>query len=526
MEKRSTIILVPTLKNHINTYRYGELVNSIEQYRLIELTDLGTHRQHRGMDFIQKLWKLRSIYLSIWVFSSIFLLSIKSFAVIDPLTVVVENASAWRRPTLQATNPDSGVVGGGLSGNIKIFGGIMGSAATCAGIATCNNCIANNTPCNVRRITPNTELMIRFRTDNASVITPTSELFFLIGNQKLTPIQDPSKTTLSGIAVNAELSISIRWGDLCPYIEAGSDCSTSVANKSIQFGISTSGDLTLEESLTIELSVLGDPTGNAVYQYTTLCGPGMTGNFAYKGFCWASIKRGDEKVYIEDDVSDEYYNQGPPELKGKYAALRVFYAEGDIDQNINFDAVVNSSSSYKDFGFTIEGNVPTLNDRSITGLSNGQGYYFMFANVDEAENVFYFSNPAELSLGANKMYYTAIPMEVSGALEGEECFVATAAYGSPLAPQLGILRAFRDQFLKTNKWGQWFVEKYYIYGPSLAQKIKRHDSARAVVRGALGPVVMAAQWMILHGLKSFILFSFIGFISGFLIVRRMIRDYE
>jgi hypothetical protein len=45
------------------------------------------------------------------------------------------------------------------------------------------------------------------------------------------------------------------------------------------------------------------------------------------------------------------------------------------------------------------------------------------------------------------------------------CFIATAAYGSPMAQDVKLLRAFRDQYLLTNEPGHKFVELYYSVSP-------------------------------------------------------------
>lgn len=443
---------------------------------------------------------------------------------IDPQLVEVFNASGWKRPVVQSTTPGTGT-GGGTSGNLIVYGGIMGPV--CTGETTCNNCVGDNMPCNANRISPTSLLKFRFKTDNASAIAAGSKLFFLVNS---TVQLLPDSGTSTDISVNADLYITIEWGRLCEALGSDRSCSVATGSKSIQFGISTTGDTTLEESITVEVTILGDSTGSA--QYVTNCKPELGGIDAPKmGFCWVQLKRGDEKVYIDEEL---YYGTGFNSTPdgGKYTALRVYFAEGpETGDNLTFPTVVNSSSDFKDLTFTMNGEVPTLDNNKITGLKNGTRYYFMFANVDEAGNVMYFSNytpssnpifPAYLDYN----FHSMMPEEVSGALEGKECFIATAAYGSPMAPQLDILRTFRDQFLKTNALGRWLVKKYYIYGPKWAKKIKQRDSVRAAVRTALSPVVSAAQWMILYGLKSFILISLMGFVVGFFIIRRVIRDHE
>ena len=69
------------------------------------------------------------------------------------------------------------------------------------------------------------------------------------------------------------------------------------------------------------------------------------------------------------------------------------------------------------------------------------------------------------------------------------CFVATAAYGSPLDARIGVLRRFRDRQLENNALGRSLVDAYETFGPVLADQIRESEDARALVRAMLTPVI-------------------------------------
>ena len=73
------------------------------------------------------------------------------------------------------------------------------------------------------------------------------------------------------------------------------------------------------------------------------------------------------------------------------------------------------------------------------------------------------------------------------------CFIATAAYGSPMAHELDALRAVRDQKLLTNPLGRLAVASYYAMSPPIARAIASDDRLRAGARALLGPIVDVAQ---------------------------------
>jgi uncharacterized repeat protein (TIGR02543 family) len=73
---------------------------------------------------------------------------------------------------------------------------------------------------------------------------------------------------------------------------------------------------------------------------------------------------------------------------------------------------------------------------------------------------------------------------------GGMCFIATAAYGSPTAEQIDVLREFRDVVLLESTAGSQFVALYYKLSPPVADFISGSSLLRTLVRVLLvDPVV-------------------------------------
>jgi hypothetical protein len=91
-------------------------------------------------------------------------------------------------------------------------------------------------------------------------------------------------------------------------------------------------------------------------------------------------------------------------------------------------------------------------------------------------------------------YRGVSPWCESGWKVSGSCFIATAAYGSPLEPHVQALRDFRDRHLRRSALGRAFIRLYETYSPPLAAVIARHSSLRLAARAALTPLVLAVEY--------------------------------
>ncbi|MBF0314537.1 MAG: hypothetical protein HQK52_14050 [Oligoflexia bacterium] len=74
------------------------------------------------------------------------------------------------------------------------------------------------------------------------------------------------------------------------------------------------------------------------------------------------------------------------------------------------------------------------------------------------------------------------------------CFIATAAYGTPLDRRLYVLRDFRDHTLLNYTWGKSFVKWYYVHAPQYAAIIEKHETLKFLVRTLiLSPLIFSIQ---------------------------------
>jgi hypothetical protein len=125
----------------------------------------------------------------------------------------------------------------------------------------------------------------------------------------------------------------------------------------------------------------------------------------------------------------------------------------------------------------------------ISNLEQGVTYYFAATAYDSEGNESGFSDEIVYAVPAAEP-----STDSSSSGGGGGCFIATAAYGSYLAPEVMVLRQFRDHVLLTNVPGKAFVRIYYRLSPPIADFIREHENLRALIRWALSPLVYGVKY--------------------------------
>ncbi len=377
-----------------------------------------------------------------------------------------------------------------------IYGGVAGTCTSSDqdGSSTCDSCKNARTPataytstllsCNSKNIYSSLALRIEFSTDNKDLFTASSAIEARQGTSNITL---KSSTLVTTVKTNTSLYVDILWSDICPDVFDSTKgyCSTT----SLVVGINTRGDgaTAMTEQMTFTLAARGIYSSDKDYHTsataTTDC------SLSNEGFCYFEVAPGDEKVYLKNFSynSTTYPQTGVTSVP--YSGVRIYYQEGTSVTSLNL-----STASYKDLSVDTTVDPVTVSPVTVKGLTNKTTYSFMMANLDAAGNVSFFSNPNSFF---NATKHSATPDEVVGVLDGQKCFIATAAFGSAWAPPVRVLRNFRDRYLLTFAWGRDFVRWYYQNSPQWADKLKESENLRTAARVALWPVVFVAD-LFLH----------------------------
>jgi chaperone required for assembly of F1-ATPase len=240
----------------------------------------------------------------------------------------------------------------------------------------------------------------------------------------------------------------------------------------------------------------------------------VTANFALKkGRCSLAISSTPGGSVAEPGAGMHIYKAGEvvflvAEAEEDYQFVKW---TGDVDAISDVDAATTNITM--DGSYSITANFKSWHPDPLVQLtvsSTGGG-----SVADAGEGIFFFPLGTEVSLAAKpdegyqfiiwsgevnaiadvSAASTTITMDNSYSVRanfesaGGGCFIATAAYGTPMAEEIQILREFRDDYLLTNPVGQAFVDFYYRTSPPIAQFISEHPSLKPIVRAGLVPAV-------------------------------------
>lgn len=120
---------------------------------------------------------------------------------------------------------------------------------------------------------------------------------------------------------------------------------------------------------------------------------------------------------------------------------------------------------------------------TITGLDNDKSY-FVFMQWDTG----LVTSQCVAGQPSLNITYTELMGEDPASVVDFRCFIATAAYGTPLHRDVRLFRAFRDDVLMKSWPGRLLVEAYYALSPTLADAIQKRPALKSWVRARLETV--------------------------------------
>lgn len=406
-----------------------------------------------------------------------------SFAAVTSLTVADATASRVVQTTTTSgtTTTTATTIFGGYTG-------VYGACASPSSSSTCESCSAMGTlasssiySCSYTNVHPSLQLSITFRVDTLPTGgTPQVLVKFNSGSDvTITPFSS------STVAANTDITVLITWLEIC--------------NKAGKANCTDGGTQTdFNGTLTVGLSTDGTAFASSSSQSMSLkyhykdgtVGAGFSGTDCSVNsgpFCQFTVLPGDEKVYITDLSRGALAPANQTSVK--WSALRVYLAE---NAGGSFAIPLGNGARYADFSILDNSKVDSnLSNNKVTGLTNEIEYMFTIGSIDEATIVQDIMAINYLTPLSSK--HIAKPGKVVGLLDDKKCFIATAAFGSPMEEHVQTLRKFRNQFLLTNSFGRKFVEVYYKYSPPVANYIAEHEALRTAARVILWPVVFAAD---------------------------------
>ena len=239
-------------------------------------------------------------------------------------------------------------------------------------------------------------------------------------------------------------------------------------------------------------TVTGEPSPSVAGSSESFEVTGLSSNTTY----YFALKTADEVPNLSGLSNSPHGTTSSAPVPPTVALSTATYSVGEGDGNATITVNLSAASAETvTVGYATSDGTATAPDDytvasgTLTFNSSETSKTFSVSIVDDAvveidEAVYLsLSNPSNATLGEPSTAVLTIVDDESG------CFIATAAYGIPMAEEIEILREFRDEYLLTNPVGQALVDIYYSVSPPIAKFITEHPSLKPIVRTGLVPAV-------------------------------------
>ena len=403
--------------------------------------------------------------------------------ILSLLSTNIISFNAFAEITVSSVSGTSNDVDLDEEGVIELLGGLSG-VDTCASVSpaptsTINSCILlnNRASCNFKTICSTSEALVTITSSNTS-----GSVVLVDSEDNLIDVY--STTYTQGQTYTAE----ILWGDICTAI-GGTLCAgatITTGSENFKLGIDSDGDDIPDDFVTLKFGIYG---------IANTAGESLNGT---DGVADYTLFPGDEKAFVTDfsAVADYSIPEAAP-----IVGLRGFFAPTTCAAvSVTPTTVNNGSDSYLiDID---EDNKEIVDNRIDEGLINDETYVFMFGFQDEAGNIGGFK---DLAGACTTDQHSVMPRDVFGLLEeNQNCFISTAAFGSPLNSKVKVFKEFRDEVLNQFSIGKKFVRFYYKNSPPIAKAIQENEFLRLATRAILWPAWAVSSAVLYMGLMPFL----------------------
>ena len=185
----------------------------------------------------------------------------------------------------------------------------------------------------------------------------------------------------------------------------------------------------------------------------------------------------------------------------------------DIEAGVPTNFVFTIRDSYTDspmrlsyYTFVIMQNNEEIHCVSDNAAVGGDFEKFTFSEDQTGPTVIKFENirntgqetefalvVVDKTVGEKKVVEETVVATQESSEEGGGCLIATAAYGSELAPQVQMLREIRDNQLMNTESGKSFMsgfnELYYTFSPTIADMERESPVFKEIVKAGLTPML-------------------------------------